>query len=138
MAIKNHLQLSDKQFKTAFQNCQLAPKLFNHEAHLRLAWLLLKEYGLEKGMNVIQTQILAFVDNLGATDKYNKTLTVAAVKAVHHFMGRSKAFNFTDFITEFPKLKHDFKGLMRQHYSFDIYNSLEAKTTFLKPDLQPF
>jgi len=76
--------------------------------------------------------------SLNATDKYNKTLTIAAIKSVSHFIQKSKSENFQDFIQEFPRLKNNFKSLIAQHYQIDIFNSNKAKSEFLKPDLLPF
>lgn len=134
----NHLQLDDQEFEQQFRTCTLSPDLFNHEAHIRLAWIHLKKYGQEQAMQNIEDQLLYFVDNLGARDKFNKTLTIAAIKAVHHFMLKSEAVYFKDFIEEFPRLKYNFKELMSYHYRIDIFNSKKAKTKFLEPDLLPF
>lgn len=80
-------------------------------------------------------QFVAFV---GAKDKYHKTLTIAAMRAVYHFMLKSNSDNFINFIADFPQLKHKFKELMESHYSFDIFSSDKAKVEFLEPDLSPF
>ena len=136
--MKSHYELSDLDFETQFQACELDPVLFNHEAHLRLAWLYIKLYGLDSAIQKTQTQLLNYVDFLDTRDKYNTTLTVAALRAVYHFMLKSKTKTFKEFIAEFPKLKNNFKGLMSYHYSFDIYNLKEAKANFLQPDLFPF
>lgn len=136
--MKDHFKLSDTQFEQAFRLCQLDPTLFTHEAHLRLAYIHIRNYGLDQAEKNIQEQLQKFVAFVGAKDKYNTTLTLAAVKAVFHFMGRSSKDNFRDFMAEFPRLKYNFKALMDAHYGFDIYRSQRAKTEFLEPDLLPF
>lgn len=136
--MESHLELSDKEFLQKFMSCELDPSYFTHEAHLRLAWLNIHKYGCKQAEINIQNQLLNYVEFVGAKDKYNMTLTIAATKAVSHFMHKSKALNFSDFIEEFPRLKHNFKELMACHYGFDIYNSAQAKSKFLEPDLLPF
>ncbi len=136
--MEKHFNLTDAQFVQQFINCELNPTDFSHEAHLRLAWINIDEHGIEKGEKEIQRQLQRFVKFVGAEDKYNRTVTIAAMKAVYHFMLQSKADNFKDFIVEFPELKNNFKGLIRTHYSFDIFNLAKAKTEFLEPDLIPF
>lgn len=136
--MKSHFELSDTQFEQQFESCTLDPNLFNHEAHLRLAYIHIQKYGQEKAIAKICNQLQVFVAHLGASDKYNATLTVAAVKAMYHFMKRSAANNFKAFIVEFPQLKNDFKKLMQSHYDFDIFNSPKAKSSFLEPNLLPF
>lgn len=90
----DHFSYSDHAFKEAIDSCTLVPKLFSHEAHLRFAWLMIKDHGPEKAVDEVCDQIFKFVDNIGATDKFHKTLTVAAVKVVNHFMEKSSGENF--------------------------------------------
>ena len=136
--LNDHFDLSDDEFVKKLKNCTLSSNLFNHEAHLRLAWIHIKNSGVIKATELTCDQLIAFVAHLGAQGKYNKTLTVAAVEIVNHFTKRSKSNNFYDFMIEFPRLKTSFKELVESHYSFDIFNSEEAKSTFLEPDLSSF
>lgn len=136
--MENHFKLTDNEFEEKFINCSLNPSDFTHEAHLRLAWLNIDKYGIEKAEKNIQKQILNFVEFVGAKNKFNMTLTIGATKAVYHFMLKSSSNNFKDFIAEFPRLKNNFKELMAFHYGFDIYKSDRAKKEFLIPDLAPF
>ncbi len=133
-----HFQLSDQEFERQFAFCQLDPSLFSHEAHLRLAWIHIQQHGQEQAEINIQKQLQDFVASVGATDKYHATLTVAAVRIVGHFIKTSSAETFSQFMEEYPRLKTAFKGLVEQHYSFDIFQSAEARATFLAPDLLAF
>jgi len=133
-----HFNLSDTEFEKLFETCKLDPTIFSHEAHLRLAWIHILKYGLEQAEENIQVQLKNFVNFVGATDKYNKTLTIVSVKIVNHFIHQFKPNNFIDFIAEFPQLKTDFKSLINGHYSINIFNSQKAKTEFIKPDVIPF
>ncbi|SNZ00353.1 hypothetical protein [Flagellimonas pacifica] len=136
--MEKHFELSDFEFEKQFIDCKLSPSNFSHEAHLRLAWININKYGIAKAEKNIQNQLQKYVESVGAKDKYNTTLTLAAIKAVYHFMLKSNSNNFKDFMNEFPQLKNNFKRLMDCHYGFDIYNSDKAKTEFLEPDLLPF
>ena len=126
--MQDHTKFTDHEFEESF----------THEAHLRLAWIHLGLYGLHRALSNVTTQLRNFTAHLGATDKYNETMTVAAIHAVHHFMIRSTTSNFSDFITENPRLVWNFKELMASHYSTDIFQSAEAKSRYLEPDLLPF
>ena len=136
--METHVELSDDDFEKQFENCELDPAIFSHEAHLRLAWIHLRKYGLEKAIENVCGQLLNFVDFVGARDKYNKTLTIAAIRAVHHIMNKGKIEHFDDFIRAHPRLKTNFKALMAFHYTTDIFNSQQAKQVYLEPDLAPF
>jgi cell division protein ZapA (FtsZ GTPase activity inhibitor) len=136
--MEHHYSLSDREFETQFEKAALDPALFTHEAHLRLAWVHLSNYGELQAIENITGQLRQYVNHLGAADKYNDTLTVAAIKAVKHFMDKQKTATFYDFITAHPSLKYNFKGLIGQHYGFDIFNSTQAKAAYIAPDLAEF
>lgn len=133
-----HFQYNDQELEQMFEDEQLPPALFSHEAHLRLAFIHIRKYGLEKAIRHLTEQIWLYAEGLGVHDKYNETVTVAAVKAVGHFIKKMEGETFHDLMTEFPRLKDDFKGLIRSHYSVDIFNSDAARQKFLEPDLLPF
>ena len=133
-----HFKLSDSEFEKKFTSCDMDPAIFSHEAHLRLAWLHIHQYGVDKAIENISNQLKDFVSAVGAEDKYNETLTIAAIRAVWHFKSKSHTNNFKDFIDAYPELKTDFKTLISSHYSFDVFNSEQAKKTFIEPDLQSF
>ncbi|MEO9802830.1 MAG: hypothetical protein ABJF04_06265 [Reichenbachiella sp.] len=134
----NHFDLTDNEFEIEFKNCTLSPSMFNHEAHLRLAWIHIDKYGVETAIKNLCDQLIRFVAAVGATDKYNTTLTIASVKMINHFVGQSNSSNFYDFVSEFPQLKSNFKGLISSHYGIDIFNSTKAKKEYIAPDLLPF
>ncbi len=136
--MENHFNFSDAKFLQKIIDCDFLPIDFSHEAHLRFFWINIKLYGIEQSIISIQNQLKNYVESVGATDKYNITLSVAAIKAVYHFKLKSNSENFKDFITEYPQLKNNFKGLMNTHYGIDIYNSGKSKSQYLQPDLLPF
>lgn len=136
--MEQHFILTDQEFEEQFSNSKLDPTLFSHEAHLRLAWIHISKYGETKAIENITEQLQNFVRHLGATDKYNETLTVAAIKVVKHFMKKETLNTFYDFITTHPRLKTNFKNIIGQHYGFDILNSVKAKKKYLEPDLLEF
>ena len=134
----SHNDLDDKTFEEQFANCKLDPSVFNHEAHLRLAWVHIKNYGIKQAEENIQKQLKQYVHHLGAYDKYNITLTVAAVMIVYHFMKKSASKKFSEFVEEFPRLKYQFDELIASHYKIDIFKSEIAKERFIEPDLLSF
>ena len=136
--MKSHKSLSDEEFERNFEDQSLHPTLFSHEAHLRLAYIHVSRYGLEKAIENVNNQILGYVQKWNARDKYNRTLTTAAVQAVNHFMDRAPGMAFDELIQKFPKLLNQFKYLMECHYSIDIFESDLAKTEYIEPDLLPF
>lgn len=130
--------MNDLEFLIAFESGSFPPSLFDHEAHLRLAWVNLKYHGEQKAIEKVCQSIRAFDKLHGDGSKFHKTLTVASVKVVRHFMQKSYSANFSDFIQEFPRLKTSFKKLLEQHYGFDLLADQKAKKEYVAPDLIPF
>lgn len=133
-----HYSLTDEAFEKQFRFGLLHPSFFSHDAHLRLAWIHIFKYGIESAIGNITEQLRRFTEIHGEQTKYNETVTVAAIKAVNHFMQRTEADNFNDFIEEFPRLSVGFKELLGYHYAFDIFSSEDAKHSYQEPDLLPF
>lgn len=136
--MEKHYRFNDQQFEKRFSSCHFPASDFTHEAHLRLAWIHIRKYGVEQAVENINDQIKAFADSLNASDNYHNTVTSAAVYAVSHFHKRSSSATFKAFIEEFPQLKTNFLGLLSSHYSYDVAKSEEARKEYLEPDLAPF
>lgn len=136
--MSTHRSLSDDAFEQQIEQCLFNPLEFTHEAHLRLAWVHIKKYGINQAIINVQKQLYQFVKNAGAEDKYNKTLTIAATKAVYHFILKSNSSSFSDLLLEYPLLTHSFKEMMESHYSINIFDSNRAKQEYIQPDLAPF
>lgn len=136
--MKDHFELSDQEFEKQLETGTLNPKIFNHEAHIRLAWIHIHKYGVNQAINNITHQLKRYVASLGASEKYNETVTIAAIKAVNHFMVRSTTQDFLHFISENHRLKNNFKELLNSHYHINIFESNDAKKNFLEPELLPF
>ena len=133
-----HFDLSDDEFEQQFADCTLAPKLFSHEAHLRLAWIHIKRYGIHTAIENIREQIQRFALHHGAKTKYHDTITVSAVRAVYHFMLASQTETFAGFIEENPRLKTEFWSLLITHYNPKLLKSSRARKAYVEPDLLPF
>nr|WP_299381950.1 hypothetical protein [Allomuricauda sp.] len=136
--MESHHHLSDTIFEASFSDASLNPQLFTHEAHLRLAWIYIKKYGIDKAESKICDEIRQFDKIHGDGTKFNMTVTVAAVKMVHHFIKKSDSVTFSAFINQFPRLVTRFKVLLNQHYGMDVFNNDQARLKYLEPDLLSF
>lgn len=136
--MSNHSCLTDPEFEKQFKQTTLPSEDFTHEAHLRLAWIYLTKYGLQKATEKLCEEIRQFDQTHGDGTKFNQTVTVASAHTINHFIKRSHAEDFSVFIGEFPRLLTHFKEIVQSHYSFDIFTDPECKTIYRLPDLQPF
>lgn len=138
MHSQNHNQLGDDEFELQFERFTFKPTLFSHEAHLRLAYIHIQKYGLAKAEQNMVEQIKGYAEHYGAKDKFNKTVTIASVKTMHHFMKKATSNSFEELVKEFPSLVDDFKDILGKHYSFNVFGDPKAKKEFILPDLMSF
>ncbi len=73
-------ELSDEDFLTAFDGCELPISSFRHGDHLRLAWLQLQRHSLDEAQIVIRNGIRRFAAYHGVPDIFHETVTLAWVK----------------------------------------------------------
>lgn len=130
--------MNDVDFLQAFESGKFPPEQFNHRAHIQLAWVYLNSFDEETAILRTCGAIKNFDKLHGDGTKYHTTLTVAAVKVVHHFRQKSKTTTFDDFVAENPRLIVSFKELLLQHYGERLMAHPKGKTAYLEPDLLPF
>ena len=138
MRMKDHWQFTDEEYEKAFESYQLKPGMFSHEAHLRLAYIHIKKYGRSQAEINMCDQIKGYAESLGFFDKFNKTVTVAAVKVMDHFIQKSSSNSFQELIQEHPSLLTNFREILSQHYGFNVFGDKRAKQVYIEPDLLPF
>lgn len=133
-----HFLLSDHEFIDQFENLQLNPAYFTHLAHIRLAWLYIKEFGVERAANIICDRIRNFDKKFDNGLKFNKTVTIAFVHLINERQQLGIYRDFESFLDANEVLIYEYKELISKHYSFDPFNSEKARHEYLLPDLMPF
>ena len=132
--MKNHASQSDRDFHTAFESCTVAPTEFNHEAHLRLAYVYLVENDLASAQRKMRGALLSFLAAYGIPpEKFHETLTRAWVLAVRHFMSRSPSLCFSEFAAKSQPLLDS--KVMLTHYSASVLFSPSARASYVEADL---
>jgi hypothetical protein len=137
MAMKPHdLSQEDRNFRSAFEAYAVTPSQFNHEAHVRLAYVYLAEYDVESAVQRMREALLSFLENNGIPrSKFHETITRAWVLAVRHFMNRSASTSSADFIAKNQEVLDS--KIMLTHYSASVLFSTDARASFVEPDLDP-
>ena len=132
MAITNEI------FLEQFENLTLNPELFDHSGHLRLAWLYLNEYPLEIAIEKVTTGISTYASSLGATEKFQHTLTEAIVRIMANRLNSCKENSFEGYLVINRDIVDDIGSVVKVHYSDERLNSDSARASFVPPDLLPF
>lgn len=130
-------ELSDDQLVAGFERLSLSPDVFSHLGHLRVAWVYLQRLPSEEANERICQGIDAFATHLGASEKYNRTLTQALVKIMLARRAADPTLSFEAFLTENPELVRDASGLLSRHYSDERLTSERARREFVEPDREP-
>jgi hypothetical protein len=89
----------DREFIAAFEDCTLPPDQFPHRAHVRLAWLYLREGSLLDALMRFVEGLKRYAGSLGASAKYHETVTWAYMFLIHERMERAPTESFDEFAT---------------------------------------
>ena len=132
---KHGLSADDREFRRAFEACQLAPERFDHRAHIRLAYCYLAECDVETATARVRSALQAFLRHNGVpATKYHETMTRAWILAVRHFMELTPESPSADgFIEANPRMLDS--KIMMTHYSAALVFSDVARAQFVEPDL---
>ena len=124
--------MHDRDFVQAFETCTLPSEQFPHRAHVRLAWLYLRDYSLLDALTRFVEGLKRYATSLGASSKYHETVTWAYMFLIHDRMARAPFETFEDFAAANPDL---FNGVLEKYYSKETLSSDLARRTFLMPEM---
>ena len=123
--------MHDREFVAAFESCTLPPEGFPHRAHVRLAWLYLRDGSLLVALTRFVEGLKRYAGSLGASAKYHETVTWAYMFLIHDRMAREEHDTFDDFAAANADL---FNGVLEKYYSKETLSSDLARRTFVMPD----
>ncbi len=131
----HQLSLEDQNFKRQFEACITTPADFNHQAHIRIAYIYLCQHEPDIAYQNMRNALLTFLSHYTIDPaKFHETLTQAWILGVHHFMvNTAPATSADDFMSQNPKLLNS--KIMLTHYSEKILFSEKARQAFIEPDL---
>jgi hypothetical protein len=66
----------------AFETGNIDPSLFDHEAHVYVAWLYVTSFGRDEGPRRFDAALRALTRKIGAADKYNAMITWLFLKLI--------------------------------------------------------
>ncbi len=113
-------ELNDNELLEQIENCTLSPSFLTHQVLLRLTWILIQEFGLEKAIAKNCELKEQYFKKVLKNNKFNRTLTNAYTEILNHFMEISSANDFDTLLQEFPRLRYSFKQLVKTHYGYNI------------------
>ena len=130
--------MTDDELLAAFEDCSLPSDLWNHRAHLRVAFLYATRHDLESATHRMRVGLKAYNQATGVPDEpgrgYHETITIAFMQLIREAT-RGQARSFDEFTNIWPQFFD--KRVLLRFYSRDRIGSAEAKQRFVAPDLQP-
>jgi hypothetical protein len=124
--------MTDEEFLTALERCELAAQAFTHAAHLRAGYLYLRAACFDAAVGRMRSAIQRYAAHLGKPDKYHETITVAYLALIHERLSAGgDAGNWASFQEGNPDLFE--RDLLLRHYSRSELESDLARRVFILP-----
>lgn len=124
--------MNDEDFLRALESCELPEQEFGHAAHVRAAYLYLRQGDFAAALERVRRSIRTYATHLGKPDRYHETITVAYVVLIQqHMLERGNGGGWTEFSRDNPELLK--KGLLQEFYPAEQLNSDAARKIFLLP-----
>jgi hypothetical protein len=128
--------MTDEAFARAFEDGAVMPADFTHLAHVRVAWVYLREADTtDQALERMRAGIRRFAAAAGASQKYHETITVAWMRLLEDVRGQGASGELADVLRAYPALAD--KDLPLQYYSRDRLFSDEARAAWVEPDRRP-
>jgi hypothetical protein len=131
------LDLGDAALLRMFMECALTHAQWDHTAHLRVAWLHIRDHGRDASIDLLRTRINALnaahnVPDL-PTRGYHESITVAWAHVIASRLADD--VDSRSFLLRNADLQD--KRYLARFYTPDRLMSPEAKAGFVEPDLAP-
>jgi len=132
--------MSDAAFLKAFEDCTLPFAEWKHRAHLKVAYLYLRQQPFAQALERMRTNIQRYNAATNTPESlergYHETMTVAWLRLVHFTLCEyGPAARADEFLDTQEHLLN--RKALRFFYSRDRLVSLRAKSEFVPPDLTP-
>jgi hypothetical protein len=107
---------------------------FHHRDHVRLAWHMNRELGVDAAPGAIARAIQHIARHHGEPGKYHETLTQFWARVVgYHVERQSDLTDFEQFIAAYPQLLD--KELPARHWRRETLHSDAARAAWVEPDI---
>jgi hypothetical protein len=115
-----------------FENADIDPEHFDHEAHVYIAWLYVQNYELAEAIAKFDSGLKRLVAKLGADGKYHATLTWFFLLLIADRAEDDQSWR--DFRQCNTDLIANSKDLLSRYYSHGYLFSKRARERFVFPD----
>lgn len=121
--------MDDKQFDHEVRNGQFPLVQFDHRAHLRFAFILLRQAPFLEACIAMRDVLQSFAARAGKPGLYHETVTVAFMSIIAERIATCGATSFDDLLAINPDLSD--RKLLDRYYSPEILASSRAREQFI-------
>jgi hypothetical protein len=123
-----------------FKSRTLPPALWTHEAHLITGLWFNYTYSELEAVCFLRSGIISYNISSGGENTpekgYHETLTLFWCRILNTFVKKNGSLKFVDLCDRFLKSESSSKELPLQYYSREVLFSLQARATWVSPNLQ--
>jgi hypothetical protein len=124
--------MTDPEFLQALESCSLPENQFGHAAHVRAAYLYLRQSDFVGALDRMRRAIRSYATHHGKPERYHETITVAYVALIQqHLWERGPSDGWESFMRDNSELLDP--DLLTRFYSREQIESAIARKIFLLP-----
>jgi hypothetical protein len=128
-------RMTDEAFARAFEEGSITPAQFDHVAHVRLAWVYLREAeSMDAALSRMRAAIRRFAAAAGVPQKYHETITVLWMRLLAGARDAGASGELSDVLRDHPALAD--KDLPLEYYSRERLFGDEARAAWVEPDIR--
>jgi hypothetical protein len=129
------LQISDQELMEGFEHLTLPLECFHHREHVRVAFLYLQKYPVQKALEAFCDSLRRFAAAHGKANLYHETISWSYVFLIQERMARAgNAQRWEEFAKSNADLLTWKNGILTRFYRTETLASDLAKKIFVFPD----
>lgn len=130
---KNCLAAEDLDFLKAFECCNMENYNFNHEAHVRLAWIYVRQYPLTQAIALFCDGLKRLTAATGSEGKYHETISWLYLLVIAERDARQHHDTFAGFRVDNPDLLAGGGAFLERYYAAEDLKDPFARRHFVLP-----
>ena len=127
--------MTDDEFSDAFVLGNIAPADFDHRAHLRAAFCLLRRRPFLEACIAMRDGVQGIALRAGRPGLYHETITIAFMSIVAQRLASPPGAPWDAFLAAWPDLAD--RALLGRWYDRETLDTPQARTQFVLPDARP-
>jgi hypothetical protein len=126
--------MDDQQFEHEVRSGEFPLAQFDHRAHLRFAFILLKRMPFLEACIVMRDALQSFAIRAGKPGLYHETITVAFMSVIAERIAAGDCASFEELFAANPELEN--RNLLHRYYSPEVLASPRARHQFVLSELE--